>query len=152
MNAKNPERSPQVNKVNSEGKEEYAYCEKHALQSNRCGCNIKELVHRVPIEPTPKDNKQECPKCNDGSGIICKECFYKSIGKPTPKAVEQSSSVPVKLDGQLELLFDMLKTHKVNYLPELLTQPTGIIGIDQAFSTFKIWLSKMQVIEQQKKA
>jgi hypothetical protein len=45
-------------------------------------------------------------------------------------------------EKELSLLFDMLKTHKVNYLPELLTQPTGIIGIDQAFSTFKIWLSK----------
>ena len=58
-------------------------------------------------------------------------------GKPIGK--DNSGMVPD--EKELSLLFDMLKTHKVNYLPELLTQPTGIIGIDQAFSTFKIWLS-----------
>ena len=63
------------------------------------------------------------------------DAIYDKFGK------DNSGMVPD--EKELFLLFDMLKMHKVNYLPELLTQPTGIIGIDQAFSTFKIWLSKL---------
>ena len=40
-----------------------------------------------------------------------------------------------------ELLEEMLVTHKISYLPELFESPKGVISIDQAMSTFRIWLN-----------
>ena len=93
------------------------------------------MITRHDIACMVQEIISEChsrPKGAEMIDLINK--YAKKFGK------DNSGMVPD--EKELSLLFDMLKTHKVNYLPELLTQPTGIIGIDQAFSTFKIWLSK----------
>jgi hypothetical protein len=126
---------------------------KHNLTFKNCSSELREWylleadwLIKKGYSKRPQDNNIcECghPKsahiyesgsCRTGK-VLCYCTNYKAkFGK------DNSGMVPD--EKELSLLFDMLKMHKVNYLPELLTQPTGIIGIDQAFSTFKIWLSK----------
>ena len=95
----------------------------------------------------PLDEEEVANALVDAHGILNKHLLKKEYYLPYAKTIcakfGKDNSGMVLDEKELSLLFDMLKMHKVNYLPELLTQPTGIIGIDQAFSTFKIWLSKL---------
>lgn len=121
--------------------------EKPVIDTENCWCgNGDDCSCVLP----PKDVEEKCEhewsKPTTGGFQMClKSGCNAQIGKPAnqlePKPLNTVSPDNDEVE-QLNLLLDMLKMHKVNYLPELLTKPTGIIGIDQAFSTFKIWLSK----------